>query len=265
MKKVRILSVLLLIVSVAAFVIFNMYRNMIIDNNPPVVTCDKEEITVPIDITEEELLKGVNAEDKRSGDVSDTLVIESMSAFSEDGKRVVTYAAVDESMNVGRAEQTVIYEGYEKPRFAMNDSLCFAIGEKVDLLKPVTVSSVLDGDLTDNIKYNLVEVIDKMSPGNYPIEYRVTDSGGNVVYLSTYVEICDSSYSGIDVDLNEYLVYVKKGAAFDAGSYYAGADREGSLQIQSNVNTGETGTYFVDYIVNGSGINGKSRLVVVVE
>lgn len=265
MKKIRVLSVLLLVVSVAAFIVFNMYRNVIMDNNPPVVTCDKEEITVSIDVTEEELLKGVKAEDKRSGDVSDTLVIESMSAFSEDGKRVVTYAAVDESMNVGRCEQTVIYEGYEKPRFAMNGSLCFAIGEKVDLLSPVSVSSVLDGNLTENIKYNLTEVIDKTTAGNYPIEYRVTDSGGNVVYLNTYVEICDSSYAANEVYLSEYLVYVNTGAAFDASAYYTGAEYEGALQIQSNVNTSEPGTYFVDYIVTGVGINGKSRLVVVVE
>lgn len=265
MKKLRVLSVLLLFVSVAAFIIFNMYQNVIVDNNPPVVTCDNEEITVSIDVTEEELLEGVKAEDKRSGDVSDTLVIESLSAFSEDGKRVVTYAAVDESMNVGRCEQTVIYEGYEKPRFAMSESLCFAVGDKVDLLRPVSVSSVLDGNLTDNIKYSLTEVIDKTTPGNYPIEYRVTDSGGNVVYLNTYVEICDSSYSGIDVKLSEYLVYVKAGESFNPEAYYAGADYDGTLQIQSNVNTGEPGTYFVDYIVSGTGINGKSRLVVIVE
>lgn len=265
MKKIRVLSVLLLVVSVAAFIVFNMYRNVIMDNNPPVVTCDKEEITVSIDVTEEELLKGVKAEDKRSGDVSDTLVVESMSAFSEDGKRVVTYAAVDESMNVGRCEQTVIYEGYEEPKFAMNSSLCFAIGEKVDLLSPVTVSSVLDGNLTDNIKYNLAEVIDKTTAGNYPIEYRVTDSGGNVVYLSTYVEICDSSYAANEVYLTDYLVYVQKGAAFDPYAYYVGADSGVTLQVQSTVNTGEPGTYYVDYIVSDGGLNGKSRLVVVVE
>lgn len=265
MKKFRILSVLILLISIAAFVAFNMYRNVIIDNEPPVVTCKVPEVTVPIEVTEEELLKGVSAEDKRSGDVSDTLVIESLSAFSEDGKRIATYAAVDESMNVGRCEQTVIYEGYEKPKFMMQNDLCFKMGEKVDLLDPIIVNSVLDGDLTGNIKYNLTEVIDKTTPGNYPIEYRVTDSGGNVVYLSTYVEICDSSYSGITVTLTDYLVYLKTGASFSPESYYAGASREGTLQIQSNVNTGEPGSYYVDYIVSGSGVNGKSRLVVVVE
>lgn len=265
MKKYKILSVLLLIVSVAAYIGFNTYKNVIIDNEPPTVTCKVPEITVPIDVTEEELLKGVSAEDRRSGDVSDTLVIESLSAFSEDGKRVATYAAVDASMNVGRCEQTIIYEGYEKPKFTMTEDLCFKVGGKVDLLEPVAVSSVLDGDLTGNIKYNLTEVIDKTTPGNYPIEYRVTDSGGNVVYLTTYVEICDTSYSGIEVSLSEYLVYLRTGEAFAPENYYLGANRDGVLQIQSNVNTSEPGSYFVDYIVSGTGINGKSRLVVIVE
>ncbi|MBQ9150380.1 hypothetical protein IJX73_05560, partial [bacterium] len=60
--------------------------------------------------TEEDLLKGVSANDSRSGDVSDTLVIESLSDFTEEGKRIITYAAVDESMNVGRCERTIVYE-----------------------------------------------------------------------------------------------------------------------------------------------------------
>lgn len=265
MKKLKIFSILLLLVSTAAFVAFKMYKNVIIDSVPPVVMCNSEEITVSVEATEEELLSGVKARDNRSGDVSDTLVIEKLSAFSEDGKRVATYAAVDDSMNVGRCEQTIIYEGYQPPRFKMNSSLCFSMKSKENLLSAVSAESVLDGDLTDNIKYSLPESINTSTPGNYPIEYRVMDNGGKVVYLNTYVEVCESQNCAFDVHLNEYLVYMKTGEAFSPDQYYAGAEREGALSIQSNVDTQTAGTYYVDYVVSSGSVSGKARLVVVVE
>lgn len=265
MKRVRILSLVILIVSAAAFVAFKMYSNVIVDTNPPVVTCDSEEITVSMDATEKELLQGVKAEDSRSGDVTDTLVVESLSAFTEEGTRIAVYAAVDESKNVGRCERKIIYKEYEKPRFSMTDDLCFAEGRAVSFFDGIEAYSKLDGDLTPNIKYTLNEVVDTMQPGSYPIEYRVMDSGGNIVYLNTEIEIFEKDYAVIQVELEEYLVYVKRGASFDADKYYKGASVEGQLQIKSTVDTKEEGTYYVDYIVNGPGSKGKARLVVVVQ
>ena len=46
--------------------------------------------------------------------------------------------------------------------------------------------------------------------------------------------------------------------------YYAGADVEGELTIQSTVDTANAGTYYVDYTVTSRTAVGKSRLVVVV-
>lgn len=266
MKKFKIFSILLLIASTSAFVVFKVYMKVIVDNVAPVVTCESAEIEVPVEITEEELLAGVTAEDNRSGDVTDTLVIEKMSAFSDEGKRVVTYAAVDDSMNVGRCEQTIIYKGYERPRFDMSSSLCYSVGSNVDFLAGISAESVLDGSLTENIKYSLEGTVNITEPGSYPIEFRVMDSGGNVVYLDTSVEICEIDKCAFDVYLKKYLVYINKGDKFDPEKYYEGAEYEdGSLKIDSNVNTKKTGTYYVDYIVKGASVSGRARLVVVVE
>ena len=66
------------------------------------------------------------------------------------------------------------------------------------------------------------------------------------------------------MSLKEYLVYLDKGQSFDPYAYYNGADAEGELSIESNVNTEEEGSYYVDYVVNGFGGKGKNRLIVVV-
>lgn len=265
MKKLRIFSVILLVLSAGAFAAFQGYTKMVQDNVPPVVTCDSEELVVSVSAEEEELLQGVTAKDSRSGDVSDSLVVESMSAFTEEGKRIITYAAVDDNMNVGRCERTLVYEDYAPPVFHMNGSLCFSAGQSIDILSCITADSVLDGDLTSNIKYSLEKIIDTMTAGEYPVEFRVMDSGGNTVYLKTQISISDKSYAGIEVKLKDYLVYLSVGAGFDPAAYYAGADKEGELSIQSNVNTAQAGTYYVDYVVNGTMVSGKSRLVVVVQ
>ena len=47
--------------------------------------------------------------------------------------------------------------------------------------------------------------------------------------------------------------------------HFDSADKEGELTVQSNVNTEQEGSYYVDYIVNAGAVSGKSRLVVVVQ
>lgn len=265
MRKLKIFSILLLFASTIAFGVFQMYSRVVQDNTPPVVTCETKELTVSMDASEEELLQGVSAKDRRSGDVTDTIVIEDLSAFTEDGTRIITYAAVDKSMNVGRCERTLKYKDYTPPKFSMSAPLCFVEGSAVNVLSCVSAKSALDGDLTSNIKYSLEKTVNTTMPGNYPVEFRVMDSGGKVVYLKTDIEIYEREYAGIQVELTDYLVYVKKGSDFDAKSYYKSASESGELVVHSKVDTSKKGVYTVDYIVKNSALRGKSRLVVVVQ
>lgn len=265
MKKLKVFSTFLLMASVGLFVAFQMYSKVVKDNTPPVVTCETEELTVSVDASEEDLFEGVVAKDNRSGDVTDTLVIEELSAFTEDGTRMITYAAVDDSKNVGRCERILKYRDYEAPEFSLKDSLCYPMGTNVNIFDTISAESVLDGNLGGNIKYALEKTINTMEEGSYPIEFRVMDSGGKTVYLNTEIEILSRDYAAIDVQLKEYLIYLKKGSSFQPEDYYEGADREGELTIKSKVDVDEPGTYAVDYIVQSGGIAGKNRLLVVVQ
>ena len=266
MKKLRIFSIMLFMVSTAAFVVFQVYIRVVQDIVPPKVTCESEEFTVAVDAPESALFEGVTAKDSRSGDVTDTLVVEEMSAFTEEGKRVLTYAAVDESKNVGRCERVLVYKGYEPPTFNLTSPLSFPVGRDISVKSAITAESVLDGDLSDNIKYTLESAINTMEEGTYPIEFRVMDSGGKNVYLETEIEIYGREYASIEVTLSDYLVYVDKGDDFEAKKYYEGASlEEVDLSVNSNVNTKKEGVYYVDYVVSHGTSKGKSRLVVVVK
>lgn len=264
MKK-NILSVILLVISLCCFIGFKQYRKATEDKIPPVLSCESETITATVAITEEELLAGVTAVDAVSGDVSSTLVIEDISDFISENTRIVTYAAIDESMNVGRLERTLVYTDYKEPVFTLSAPTSYPVGSKINVLGNIKATSNLDGDLTDKVRYGLVGVIDNLVPGRYPVEFRVTDSCGKTSYFNTEIEVYDSLYSGIEVTLKKYLVYVKKGADFNAESYFKSSNIEGELSIVSDVNTKEAGVYYVDYYVNAVNASGKSRLVVVVK
>ncbi len=265
MKKLRIFSILLLVVSTAVFILFQAYTRVVKDDTPPVVSCESEELYVSVTASEKELLKDVKAIDNRSGDVSDTLVVESISGFTDENTRVVIYAAVDKNMNVGRCERTLVYTDYQEPQFDLVAPLCFREGSNIDILSCISADSVLDGSLTSNIKYSLEKTVNTSVTGYYPIEFRVMDNGGKTVYLDTQVEIYSKEYTGVEVELKEYLLYLNKGDAFEPTEYYVGSSKEGTLQIQSDVDTSKSGTYYVDYIVTANTLQGKSRLVVVVQ
>ena len=264
MKTIKIASVLLLLISIFIFGAYKVYEYKNKDTQPPMIQCETEELVVSVETSEEELLQGVTALDDQSGDVTSTLVIESISPFTEEDARIITYAAIDAKGNVGRCERVLKYEDYQGPTFALSEPLRFPIGKSVNLLGVISAKSPLDGDLSDNIKYTLDETINLSKPGTYHVEFRVTDSCGYVAYFPLEVEIYDKSEERIEVVLSDYSIQLPLNEAFDPTAYYVGSDIEGELTVKSTVDNKTPGIYYVDYIVNGNNGMGKSRLVVVV-
>lgn len=193
MKKIRVGSIVLLMIAAAVFVSFRVYERMNNDTTPPVITYPEGELELSVKADENELLKDVEVEDEKSGDVSESLVVESLSDFTEEGTRIITYAAIDANGNVARKERVLRYTDYTKPVFKVNGKLRYPMGKTINVLDRITAESSLDGNLTDNIKYFLEGTINVMAAGKYPIEYRVMDSGGNTTYLSTEIEVYDAS------------------------------------------------------------------------
>lgn len=264
MKRIKICSILLFLLSTAAFLGFRFYEGVAADREAPVITADGDTVQVSVEDDESKLLKGVSAEDNRDGDVTDSVVIQSLSPFIEGTQRTVNYAAVDDSGNVGYFSRTMEYSDYQPPVFELSSPLRFPLGSTINVCGGVSVSSTLDGDLSSAIKYTLDQAISNAAAATYPVEYRVTDSAGRTTYLTTEIEVYDPATEQIDVTLSAYLLNLKVGDGFDPAAYYAGAETEGDLNIQSNVNTAQAGTYYADYYVTNGTRTGKSRLVVVV-
>lgn len=264
MKKIRIFSIFLFMISAAAFAGFRFYEKIASDRKAPVITADSDTVEMSVEDDESKLLEGVSAEDNRDGDVTDSLVVQSLSPFTEGTQRTVNYAAVDSSGNVGYFSRTFSYTDYQAPVFALSSPLRFPMGSTINVCEGISASSTLDGDLSGSIKYTLERAISNAAAGTYPVEFRVTDSAGRTSYLDTEIEVYDRAAETIEVNLSAYLVNLKVNEAFDPAAWYAGADAEGELRIESNVNTAQAGCYYADYYVTAGTRSGKTRLLVVV-
>ena len=121
------------------------------DTDGPEITMDESSITVDVDCTDEELLQGITAVDKKDGDVTDSLVVESLSNFIEKGRRQVTVAAFDQDHNVTKATREVVYDNYTSPRFSLSGPLRFAANSDEIMTAVFQVQDCLDGDLSDEV------------------------------------------------------------------------------------------------------------------
>lgn len=277
-KKGKWLLLLLVLLCCGGFAAYQLIWNQAYDRVPPKITMDSDEITVSVSDSEEQLLQGVTATDARDGDVTSSLVVESVRGVVANQEFTVTYAAFDGAGNVAKAQRTVHYSDYVSPKFNLKGPLLFRSGTSLDIFSVLEAEDVFDGDLTDHIKATLTGGGQQISdPGDYTVEFRVTNSLGDTAYLEAPIRVVAPESSNADVTLTDYLVYCAKGDQFQPKEYLqsmkAGSetvalgryDQDVYIDINSNVDTDTPGTYCVDYTITYGTYTGMSRLIVVVE
>ena len=190
--------------------LFGVYRFMEItktDSSGPVISTGNDTLKVSIHDGDDVLLKGVTAVDKKDGDVTDSVIVESISKFYGDDTRTVTYAAFDSDNHISKAAKEIRYNDYTGPRFEISGSLRFRAGEVVNIEKIATASDCLDGDLSNKIKINSDTTINNRVTGFYTIKYEVTNSAGDNVVLPIDIEIYEPVNNEVELNLDRYLVY----------------------------------------------------------
>lgn len=277
-EKGKKVAVLFTALCCAAFGAYYVLSRQAADHAAPEISFQSGEIEVSVGVTEAELLYGVTATDKRDGDVTGSLVVEGISELSPDQTATVTYAAFDKAGNVAKAERTLRYTDYQSPRFTLSAPLVFRSGISFNVLNYVGAEDVIDGTLDDRVKATLVSRESSITTeGVHEVEFRVTNSMNDTVYLTVPVEVCPSGAYNATVELSENLVYLKQGARFEPNSYLKtlrvsgekidlrNANDRVSVSCSSDVSTNTPGTYSVAYTVKYGNYTGYTRLIVVVE
>lgn len=270
MKPFRIIVLIaFVIVSIASAYVF-ISEKMAVDKTIPQITVEGEMIEVSLKATDEELLKGVTASDGKDGDLTDKIIIESISRFTEKGVSKVTYAVCDSNNNVAKASRTIKFKGYESPKFQVVGNLCFSLYELIDIRELILAKDSLEGNISSNIIVTSDDYATSIA-GAFSLNVFVSNSKGDTSTITLPLIVEDRPLSVPTIELKEYLVYTSKGKTVDFKSYIVDAldvneiSLKEQVTIESNVDFNTPGTYNVHYYVTDSNaLRGHSILTVIV-
>lgn len=240
------------------------------DTTMPVITLEDEMIEVSIKATDEDLLKGVSAYDEKDKDLTDQIIVESVSRFLEKGVCKVTYAVCDSDSNIAKATRKIKYKDYESPKFKVSKNLCFSIYDNIDIRGIVSVNDCLEGNLTSELVITSENYTNSML-GVFTLNASVSNQKGDTSVVELPLIIEERPLYAPEIELKEYLVYTQKGKSINFNDYIIDAldSDEKSLKknviVESNVDFNKEGTYHVHYYVTDSNDRkGHSVLTVIV-
>ena len=84
MRILRLIVVVLFLITTAVFSMYFVNTKLTDDNTIPVIKIDDELIEVSFETTDEELLQGVTAYDEKDKDITDRVIVESVSRFVDE-------------------------------------------------------------------------------------------------------------------------------------------------------------------------------------
>ena len=284
MKKRTVFMLLMLIAAALSVLVgYMVLDRMYTDSTPPKITIADQVLSVSVSDPREVLLQGVTAQDDLDGDVTPSLVIESLYGIDEEHRATVVYAAFDSSGNVSKAQRQVLFADYHSPRLTLSGPLIFTYGHSFDVYSVLDATDQFDGDVSNKIKATMVSAGSAITEqGLHQVLFRITNSMGDSTQLELPVEVNPSGRYDAEVELTDYLIYLPKGAPFSRQQYLkslttynsevdlTGVIPDGiTIRYDGNVDTHTPGvyavTYTVTYTLNQRSFTGYTKLLVVIE
>lgn len=263
MKKKQWFCIAGIVLCAVVFLGYRMLDGLREDTRAPEIRFDGA-LTLSVLEPREALLQGVSARDDRDGDVTDSLVVESIRMPDPQQPATVVYAAFDSAGNVAKLQREVTFSDYVSPRFSLTGPLVFSSGSTFDILTRITAQDDLDGDITGRIRATSLSEESIGTLGIHDVELRVTNSLGDTVKLVLPVEVYPADAYTARLKLTDYLIRLNVGADFDPRDYlyeYTLMEQttylrgtfpeELELKISGQVDTGTPGVYAVSYTVTG--------------
>jgi hypothetical protein len=270
MKLLRIGVVILFVIISTIFVWMYIDEEVNADKTIPVIKIEDALLEVSLNADNEELLKGVTAYDEKDKDITNKIIVESVSNFIDDGVCKVTYAVCDNDNHVAKKTRKIKYKDYVSPRFSISESTCYSIYERINLVSIISAEDCIDGDISKQIILTS-ENYTKSVAGVFSVNATVTNKKGDVSTIVLPLIIEDRSLSAPVIELKDYLIYAELGEEIDFEDYIVKAtdanenDLTEEVRVESNINFDKEGTYTVHYYVTDEdGLRGHSIMSVVV-
>ena len=262
MRILRILILIVFLITAGFFGVNEMRYLSDLDDEPPLITANSEEITLSVTADDAEYLSGVNASDGRDGDVTDSLVIAGKSNFIEEGLIRVDYAAFDSHNNVGTYSRMVRYSDYVSPKFVLEEPFMLRKSTSYDF-DFIKATDVIDGEISNKVKVLYSNLYSAVTDA--PITLEATNSVGDIEKLELNVRILTpQEYALYRPALWGYVVYTTVGERIEPwysvagvwqnGNYYAFEETDfdyENIAIDSSLVDYDTpGVYEIIYYLN---------------
>lgn len=275
MIQIRRVLLLLALVMILLYGLNRLLLYRSFDKTGPEIQFDEELLKVSVKVTEEELLEGVKAMDNKDGDVTDTVIIESISKLLPGNERIVTYAAFDNDNHVGKAERRIQYKDYKAPRFSLDEPLTTSLSSDMsEMIGALHAKDCIDGDISDQIVITNADITGLSGDeASMTYEVQVTNSCGDIASLQLPVSINMSGTNSqfAEIKLEKYLIYKKVGKSVDFESYIEDVVAAGNVasaadvKVTSDYDKSEPGVYTATYTLEVNGETASTQLYIVVE
>lgn len=267
LRKTRIFVIIFFVFSVLVFSGYRFTSVIAEDRTIPVIKMDSESITVSVEGGDDAILEGVTAIDEKDGDITENIFIESRSNFIEKGRYNVTLAVSDKDNHVTKATREVIYSDYKSPQFSLSKPLKFLTAREnqddLNIASGLSATDVVDGNISNQIKISSDYSINTYTPGEYPMEFVVTNSMGDTAKLPVIITIYSAAQeSGLPkVILSNYLINTPVGTEVDFSSIIEQIDYHNATYRKS-----EDGNFYSgEYDLSGNAIMISSESVQIEE
>lgn len=270
MRVLRIGTVLVFLITLLLFGLFYIKEQTSKDYTYPKITIESEVLDVSIHDTEEYLLQGVTAYDKKDGDLTSKVIVESISKFKKDQTSIVTYAVMDSNKHVVKNSRTIRYTDYTAPTFYLRKPLIFQVEENVAIRSAVGAVDCMEGDISDKVTILATDYVGNTA-GVFSVSLQATNNAGDIIYLDLPIFVEEINRQALTIELSKYLIYLDKGISPDFEKYvtavYSGAIKLESfdMRVSTNFDCNTPGTYTVHfYIEDNYGRTGHSVLTAIV-
>lgn len=269
MRILRIIITVVFILTSTVFLWFYIDEKKSLDETYPEITMENEILEVDVKAKKKDFLVDVSAYDGKDGDITDKIVVESVSRFIKSGESIVSYAVCDNDKHVTRTSRKVRFKNYKPPVFTLNGPLIFNVTDKIDVSEKLGAKDMIDGDISDKLIITVDDTNSKTS-GNFRLAAQASNSMGDTIYLDLPILVEKESNGGADINLKSYLIYSKVGKDIDFKNYVKEIiDTDGrkinpTVSIKTDFDKNKAGTYSVNYYAtNSKGVTSHTILTVI--
>ena len=279
MRALKITVSIVFVLTTILFGAYYCYDRLNNDHVAPEIHCSVPVLQVNVSASDRALCAGLTATDNRDGDITDRIIVRSVTNLYGSNSANVNYVVFDSSSNYCVFSRRIEYLNYRKPHFSLSQPLIYPTGSTVGFMDRLTADSgALDQpeDISSKIRLTSGAIINYLE-GQYPVTLQVTNALGDTSTISLTVRIQNVSSRQPVLYLQNYIAYVSAGENVEPEDFrnyltiartsaYGESVDFNDVTIDGTIDTSTRGCNEVTFsYTNAEGLVGSVVLTVVVE